>query len=116
MFSFICSFGILILVTSCSLLYLDFVSLRHVTRCTILHLDCGTIVAPANGNVDLTDGTTYESVAVFQCNNGYDMAGAASLECLEDGSWDNAKPTCNIKGLFPSYMYWLNETKVNRRL
>ncbi|XP_060565067.1 fibropellin-1-like isoform X2 [Ruditapes philippinarum] len=59
--------------------------------------DCGTIVAPANGNVDLTDGTTYESVAVFQCNNGYDMAGAASLECLEDGSWDSAKPTCNIK-------------------
>ncbi|XP_053398283.1 neurogenic locus Notch protein-like [Mercenaria mercenaria] len=59
--------------------------------------DCGTTVAPANGGVDLTDGTTYESVIVFQCDNGYDLVGQSSLECQADSNWDASKPTCNIK-------------------
>ena len=63
-------------------------------------VDCGEIIAPTNGQVDLTAGTTYESVVVFQCNNGYDLVGESSLECLASGSWDNVKPTCNIKGQF----------------
>ncbi|XP_053397800.1 neurogenic locus notch homolog protein 1-like isoform X1 [Mercenaria mercenaria] len=59
--------------------------------------DCGTIVAPTNGAVDLTDGTTYQSVIVFQCSNGYDLVGESSLECQADSNWDGSKPTCNIK-------------------
>lgn len=67
---------------------------------------CVTLKAPPNGNVDLTDGTVYESVAVFTCNAGYDLvsggvtitAGFLESDCQADQQWSVAVPTCVIKG------------------
>ncbi|KAL4219781.1 scavenger receptor [Mactra antiquata] len=58
-------------------------------------LDCG---APSvdNANVNLPSNTsTYGSVAVINCIEGYLLNGSATVTCLDDGTWE-ANPVCEI--------------------
>ena len=65
---------------------------------TVCFTDCGGLIAPGNGSVDTTAGTTFGLTATFECDAGYDLIGAATRECQADGSWSNADPTCQPKG------------------
>ncbi|KNC52646.1 uncharacterized protein AMSG_08515 [Thecamonas trahens ATCC 50062] len=56
--------------------------------------------APAHGSVDATSGRTGEFVT-NSCDAGYDLVGSAVQECLPDGSWSNAAPSC-VAVLCPS--------------
>lgn len=59
--------------------------------------DCGSLSGPNNGDVNFAT-TTYNSVATFSCNTGYDQSGALSATCLDTGSWSASPPTCTIVG------------------
>ena len=56
-------------------------------------VDCGSLTDPANGAVSLTN-TTYNSVATYSCNNGYNLVGDTTRTCQASGSWSETAPTC----------------------
>ena len=65
------------------------------TLCT----DCGILTNPANGNVDISGGTTYGQTASYECNAGFDLNGVLERTCQADGTWSTAAPTCDRKGI-----------------
>lgn len=54
-----------------------------------------------NGDVTCTNGSEVDSVCVFQCNEGYEMYGEASLTCESNGDtrWTNNPPSCVGNGI-----------------
>ncbi|XP_060580368.1 sushi, von Willebrand factor type A, EGF and pentraxin domain-containing protein 1-like [Ruditapes philippinarum] len=58
--------------------------------------DCGTLTAPAGGNVTLS-GTKYGNVATFTCNTGYNVVGLSTLVCRADGFWSAEPPACSLQ-------------------
>ena len=61
--------------------------------------DCGPIEAPPNGSVSFPDGTTVGAIATFTCEIGYELLGEAIMQCLDNGTWSDSAPTCEIRGL-----------------
>jgi hypothetical protein len=53
------------------------------------------LVAPANGSVTPTMGTT-GTVATYSCNGGYALNGNATTTCQADGMWSGTAPTCTL--------------------
>ena len=60
--------------------------------------DCGNLTAPADGSVTFSSGTTFQSVASFDCNTGYTLEGDATRTCQANAAWSNSDPSCKIKG------------------
>ncbi|KAH3716251.1 hypothetical protein DPMN_058970 [Dreissena polymorpha] len=58
--------------------------------------DCGTLSAPKNGEVDLSQGTKYGAKASFACQTGYTLVGLPSPTCTSAGTWSSAAPVCQI--------------------
>ena len=50
-------------------------------------VDCGPITNPSNGQVNTSNGTTFESVVTFSCNAGYMLSHQQMLMCGADGMW-----------------------------
>ncbi|XP_052804622.1 sushi, von Willebrand factor type A, EGF and pentraxin domain-containing protein 1-like [Mya arenaria] len=61
--------------------------------CTIK--DCGSLSDPTNGTVTYTS-TTYNSVASFQCETGFELQGSATISCQSNNTWET-QPVCVIK-------------------
>jgi CUB/sushi domain-containing protein len=57
-------------------------------------LDCGTLEDPTNGAVNIRD-TAAGSVALYECNPGYILAGKPQRVCLPYSQWSGSAPTCN---------------------
>lgn len=64
-----------------------------------MFVDCGVLSNPANGNVDITSGTTFGEIATYSCNPGFVRNGAVTTECQSDGSWSNTPPSCDRIGM-----------------
>ena len=57
------------------------------------------IPAPADGDVTYSNGaTTYNEVATFICDEGYNLNGDATRTCGADGNWGGTSPVCIIEG------------------
>ena len=56
-------------------------------------MDCGSLNAPANGQVTLT-GTTFGQTATYSCNTGYNLCGDSTHTCPATGQWSGSAPTC----------------------
>ena len=54
---------------------------------------CPALSSPAYGELN---GTlfTYESIAQFSCNDGYNLNGSSTLECQDTGDWSDLSPLC----------------------
>ena len=53
---------------------------------------------PENGRVSLSGTTlTYNSVATYSCDAGYDLMGDNTRTCLGTGNWSGEEPTCTSK-------------------
>ena len=63
-------------------------------------MDCGSLTDPANGQVDLTAGTTFGQTATYSCNTGYNLVGDSTRTCQATGVWSGSAPTC--QGMFYS--------------
>jgi hypothetical protein len=57
-------------------------------------VDCGGLEDPPNGTVTLSV-TTYESVANYSCNAGYNLNGGSSRICLNTSEWSGSRPHCS---------------------
>ena len=71
----------------------------HAVTCVTTYLytavvDCMSPSALTNGTVDTSRGTTYQAVAVYQCDEGYTLQGQAITACLDNGTWSGPTPTC----------------------
>lgn len=62
--------------------------------------DC-QIATILNGAADLTNGTTYGTVAPVTCEDGYNLTGANAISCLETGLW-SSDAACVIIGRLSS--------------
>ena len=67
---------------------------------TKLGIDCRTLTNPVNGQVDTSNGTTFGSIAIYNCSTGYNLYGNVSLTCGSDGTWSESPPTCEGKYIF----------------
>ena len=66
-------------------------------------MDCGSLTDPANGQVDLTSGTTFGQTVTYSCNTGYNLVGDSTRTCEGTGEWSGSAPTCEgmlLKVLF----------------
>ncbi|XP_064388223.1 sushi, von Willebrand factor type A, EGF and pentraxin domain-containing protein 1-like, partial [Halichondria panicea] len=55
-------------------------------------ISCGNPPTIPNGSRTFT-GTTFGDTAIYTCNTGYQLSGAATMICQASGSWSTA-PTC----------------------
>ena len=65
-----------------------------LTTFICLAVNCGNLPDPANGNVTTLGGTTFESLAVYRCNEGYVLSYPAGRTCLSSGLWSGTAPRC----------------------
>ena len=61
--------------------------------------DCGSLNAPANGNIDASQGTKHLAILRYSCDSGYDLMGVITRRCY-DGTWEGSQPTCQSKWFF----------------
>ena len=66
----------------------------HVIFIILIVVDCGSLTDPANGQVDLTSGTTFGQTATYTCNTGYNLVGDSTRTCQATGQWSGSAPTC----------------------
>ncbi|XP_060596340.1 sushi, von Willebrand factor type A, EGF and pentraxin domain-containing protein 1-like [Ruditapes philippinarum] len=68
---------------------------NEVPQCIIK--DCGPRTKPINGSIEISNGTTYQSLMAFKCDVGFEMNGTNTSECQANSRWSNEVPKCNIK-------------------
>ena len=56
-------------------------------------VDCGMLSAPENGLLS-TENTTFGSLVIYSCIEGYNIMGDEMRMCLENGSWSRHDPVC----------------------
>ena len=49
---------------------------------------------PDNGRVDTPQEATFNQVATYSCNSGYELVGNMTRTCQADGMWSGSEPTC----------------------
>ena len=71
-----------------------------------LGVDCDVLDTIENGYIEYSEGTVYQSVATYNCHNGYNLAmtGDEMRTCGSDGMWNGTAPTCNSE-LCSLYMF-----------
>lgn len=47
--------------------------------------------------VTTVPGTVYQSVARYECDEGYNLVGDMTQECQASGEWSNSPPQCESK-------------------
>ena len=57
-------------------------------------VDCGALTHPLNGRVDTSSGTTYNQVATYSCDTGYNLFGFSTRTCQTSGMWSSTAPVC----------------------
>ncbi|KAH3878461.1 hypothetical protein DPMN_002355 [Dreissena polymorpha] len=56
--------------------------------------DCGQLKNPSKGKVDMSTGSTYQAVARYTCNRGYDLIRDEKRMCQSTGTWSGIQPSC----------------------
>ncbi|CAH1794011.1 unnamed protein product, partial [Owenia fusiformis] len=68
-------------------------SLTLVPECYIV--DCGQPQGIKNGSLELPNGTTYNSVANYSCNDGFYLRGSKTVICETSGNWTSQGQVCH---------------------
>ena len=85
----------------------------HATFCSGSHntplmgsvVDCGPPANPADGQVDISNGTVFGSTAIYICDEGYILSGAQNHTCEADGVWSLSIPSCQSECVYISTCY-----------
>ncbi|XP_053397670.1 adhesion G protein-coupled receptor L4-like isoform X2 [Mercenaria mercenaria] len=56
--------------------------------------DCGVLPGQHNGRVNITDGTEYNGTATYSCDEGFQLVGDKTRQCLNTGKWSGLEPSC----------------------
>jgi hypothetical protein len=65
----------------------------------LIDTDCGVLSNPANGNVDISSGTSYGNTASYSCDAGFELNGVLQRTCQADSTWSSSAPTCDRLGI-----------------
>ena len=57
---------------------------------------CSDLEELPNGHIT-GNGTSYQSTALYECNEGYLLIGTALVSCQATGQWTSTIPTCASK-------------------
>lgn len=71
----------------------------------LIDIDCGSLVAPDNGFVNVPS-TNFGSTALYQCNNGFILIGDRTRVCQRSGSWSGTNPVCQGIYVESSFNYF----------
>ena len=74
-------------------------------------VECENPTAPAHGHVTTPHGTDFESLAVYSCEDGYDLSYPAYRTCLRSGKWSGHEPHCDPRRKL-MYSLKLNASRV----
>ncbi|XP_077308733.1 E-selectin-like isoform X2 [Lithobates pipiens] len=61
-------------------------------KCEVVQ--CSSLLAPTNGQVECQNGSKYNSKCTFSCAEGFKMVGSSDLQCQISGNWTSSVPTC----------------------
>ena len=59
-------------------------------------VDCSTPKQLRSGTVNY-DGTGYNMVVVYKCDEGYSLIGSSTRVCQSSGEWSGEEPFCEGK-------------------
>ena len=59
-------------------------------------IDCGSLDPPLNGFLDIND-TSFQSMAIYSCENGYNLIGESQRTCTINATWSGEDPICQGK-------------------
>ena len=68
-------------------------------------VDCSALPGIEGGTISYSGNTTYDSMATYSCDTGYDLQGGATRTCQADGHWDESEPSCISKKTWPTFVY-----------
>ena len=85
----------LLLVVANTILPLPF----HICKSAV---DCGSLMDPENGQVNLMNGTVFQSQATYNCNESFTLSGNTTRICQSSRQWSGSEPTCEGKWLTQS--------------
>jgi len=57
-------------------------------------VDCGSLMDPENGMVNLLNGTVFQSEATYNCSENFILNGNSTRICQSRGQWSGSQPTC----------------------
>ena len=63
-----------------------------------LAVDCSAPPPLENGLMEVTT-TTFQSMVLYKCRDGYNLEGEASRTCKADRTWSGIQPVCRGKHL-----------------
>ena len=79
-------------------------------------VSCGSPLTPMNGLVHYIS-TTYQSIADYTCNAGYQLSGAATVTCEANAQWSSPPPLCDSELSILVYVchchHWITCTVTN---
>ena len=59
----------------------------------LIAVDCGALPLVQHGHA-VTNGTVFQSVANYTCDNGYNLVGIQSRTCESNATWSGNEPVC----------------------
>lgn len=71
-------------------------------------VDCGDLQPPTSGMVDLSNGTTFGSRAIYSCNDFFQLNDSSIRVCQENGQWSGTTPVCNCEYLLCVWLISVN--------
>ena len=79
---------------------IDVLNRNHNACSYFSAITCPDLTPPSNGRVT-PFGNTAGSLALYQCNDGYEIASGFSTTrtCGDDGEWSGSAPTCISAGM-----------------
>lgn len=73
-------------------------------ECLLADVDCGTPGKLEHGKVTLASNATYYgALALYSCDDNYELDGVSRRLCLENGTWSSDTPVCRGKCIECTY-------------
>ena len=73
--------------------------------CAVVRCTSEVLMNPVNGHVITTQGIIFESVAMYDCNEGFAVIGDQTRTCGADGEWTGSAPECQSMLLHTTLSY-----------
>ena len=72
---------------------MDVVGFQNAHAPIFIGVDCSTPKQLRDGTVSY-DGTGYNMVVVYKCDEGYSLIGSSTRVCQSSGEWSGEEPFC----------------------
>ena len=69
-------------------------------------VDCEALTHPLDGQVNTSSGTTYNQVATYSCDTGYNFVGPPTRTCQDSGMWSSTAPVCVGEYIYLQGLIW----------